>query len=80
MDLGGRKGSATAAGLIDSAGYIGGTFSGVVVGLLADVAGWSIVFVAMAALAAMVMGIALRYSNVQKRRAIWRSIPQPGLS
>ena len=37
MDMGGRKGSATAAGLIDTAGYVGGTLSGFAVGGLAEV-------------------------------------------
>jgi OPA family glycerol-3-phosphate transporter-like MFS transporter len=41
LDLGGRRGSSTAAGLIDSAGYLGGVLSGYTVGRLAQAGGWS---------------------------------------
>src|SRR5262245_47559492 len=41
LDLGGRRGSATAAGLIDSAGYVGAMVSGYAVGAIAESAGWA---------------------------------------
>ena len=44
VDFGGRRGSATAAGLIDTAGYLGAVASGVLVGSLAQRFGWSVVF------------------------------------
>jgi OPA family glycerol-3-phosphate transporter-like MFS transporter len=49
LDFGGRRGSATAAGLIDSAGYVGAVFSGYAIGAVADRAGWPLVFLALAA-------------------------------
>lgn len=76
LDMGGRKGSATAAGLIDTAGYAGGVLSGVAVGRLAEFQGWAVVFVALAVLAACVMVMAANYCMEQRRR-LWR--PQPGL-
>ena len=77
MDLGGRKGSATAAGLIDTAGYIGGTLSGFAVGRIADTGGWASVFSIMAAIAAAVALIALGYCVQHRRRIVWRPQPQP---
>ena len=78
MDMGGRKGSATAAGLIDTAGYAGGTLSGFAVGRLADTGGWAAVFNVMAALAAGVGVIAAGYCVEHRRRTTWRAQPQPG--
>lgn len=52
LDLGGRKGSATAAGLIDTAGYAGAVFSGFAVGRIVEWAGWATVFQTLAAVAA----------------------------
>lgn len=48
LDFGGRRGSATAAGLIDFAGYIGAMLSGYVVGALVDRAGWPAGFALLA--------------------------------
>lgn len=55
VDFGGRRGSATAAGLIDTAGYLGALASGVVVGSVAQHLGWSVVFRLQAAVAAASM-------------------------
>ena len=77
MDIGGRKGSATAAGLIDTAGYVGGTLSGFAVGRLAEIGGWASVFNVMAALAAGVGVIAVGYCVEHRRRSLWRVQPQP---
>lgn len=73
MDMGGRKGSATAAGLIDTAGYAGGTLSGFAVGQLAEAGGWGAVFSVMAALAALVGIVAVGYCVDHGRRTVWRS-------
>jgi MFS transporter, OPA family, glycerol-3-phosphate transporter len=73
MDIGGRKGSATAAGLIDTAGYAGGTFSGLAVGRLAETGGWVSVFNVLAALAGIVGVIAAGYCVEHRRRMLWRS-------
>jgi sugar phosphate permease len=54
LDVSGKRGAATASGVIDSAGYLGATASGVVLGAVAEARGWSGAFdvVAGAALAA----------------------------
>lgn len=70
MDMGGRKGSATAAGLIDTAGYVGGVFSGVAVGRLAESGGWSAVFNVLAVLASAVMIAAAGYWLAQRYRVV----------
>jgi sugar phosphate permease len=44
LDVSAAGGTATAAGFIDGAGYLGGTAAGYVLGRLADTAGWSAVF------------------------------------
>ncbi|HKB12527.1 MAG TPA: MFS transporter [Vicinamibacterales bacterium] len=44
VELGGRRGSATAAGLIDTAGYLGAVASGVLIGSLAQHQGWPAAF------------------------------------
>jgi [1-hydroxy-2-(trimethylamino)ethyl]phosphonate dioxygenase len=49
LDLGGKRGSSTAAGLIDSAGYLGGALAGWGVGTLAERAGWPTAFAGLAA-------------------------------
>jgi OPA family glycerol-3-phosphate transporter-like MFS transporter len=53
LDLGGKRGSATAAGLIDSAGYLTGALSGYGIGALADNWGWSAAFASLAATAGL---------------------------
>jgi OPA family glycerol-3-phosphate transporter-like MFS transporter len=62
LGLGGKRGSATAAGLIDSAGYLGGVLSGYPVGAVARRHGWPAVFLALAALAALTALTAAVYS------------------
>jgi sugar phosphate permease len=59
LDVAGKRGTATATGIIDGAGYLAGTASGYVLGTIADRAGWSAVFdliTGAAALAAIVSG------------------------
>jgi OPA family glycerol-3-phosphate transporter-like MFS transporter len=60
-DLGGKGGSATAAGLIDAAGYLGGMLSGYAVGSLAQTHGWTAAFDALAAVAVVAIVAALAY-------------------
>ena len=67
IDLGGRRGSATAAGLIDSAGYLGGVLSGWAVGALAERAGWAAAFRALAMVAAGATAAAIVYWFLQRR-------------
>ncbi len=52
LDAGGRKGAATAAGLVDAFGYLGGTLSLWLTGLLAQRVGWNGAFGVLALLAA----------------------------
>jgi OPA family glycerol-3-phosphate transporter-like MFS transporter len=52
LDAGGRKGAATAAGLVDAFGYVGGTLSLWLTGLLAQRVGWNGAFAVLALLAA----------------------------
>jgi OPA family glycerol-3-phosphate transporter-like MFS transporter len=52
VDLGARRGSATAAGLIDSAGYVGAVLSGWGIGALTQTAGWTVAFRTLAGVAA----------------------------
>jgi OPA family glycerol-3-phosphate transporter-like MFS transporter len=58
LDLGGRRGSSTAAGLIDSAGYLGAVFSGYAVGRLAESGGWSRALGFLAVVTAATTGLA----------------------
>ncbi len=44
LDVAGKRGTATATGIIDGAGYLAGTLAGIVLGRVADTAGWSAVF------------------------------------
>ncbi len=53
VELGGRRGSATAAGLIDTAGYIGAVLSGVAVGAVAQHSGWPAAFRLLAVVTAL---------------------------
>ena len=53
LDLGGKRGSSTAAGLIDSVGYLGAILSGYPVGYLAQGWGWPVVFALLAGVAAL---------------------------
>ncbi|MDP9002428.1 MAG: MFS transporter, partial [Myxococcota bacterium] len=59
LDIAGTRGPATAAGIIDGAGYLGATASGVVLGYIADRSGWTAAFdlvAATALLATLVAG------------------------
>lgn len=73
LDLGGRRGSATAAGLIDTAGYVGGTLSGFAIGRLAETGGWSAVFNVLALCACGAAVTAGAYWFDYRRRVDWRS-------
>jgi MFS transporter, OPA family, glycerol-3-phosphate transporter len=76
IDLGGRRGSATAAGLIDSAGYLGGVLSGWAIGALAERAGWPAAFRALAMVAAGAAAAAVVYWILQRRGAEHRRLSQ----
>lgn len=68
MDLGGKRGSSTASGLIDGAGYLGGTFSGYFIGVLAEKQGWGVAFGALAVCSALTAVAAFIYWGQEQRR------------
>ncbi|MFO0910428.1 MAG: MFS transporter [Isosphaeraceae bacterium] len=51
LDLGGKRGSATASGLIDGVGYLGGVLAGVSVARLVNQLGWRATFAVLAGVA-----------------------------
>jgi OPA family glycerol-3-phosphate transporter-like MFS transporter len=53
LSLGGKRGSSTAAGLIDGAGYLGAVLSGWGIGSLAQRYGWPVAFMVLAGVAAL---------------------------
>jgi OPA family glycerol-3-phosphate transporter-like MFS transporter len=67
LDLGGRHGSATAAGLVDSGGYLGGVLSGWAIGLITQRAGWGASFGFLAADAALMVAAAWYYWQHHER-------------
>jgi MFS transporter, OPA family, glycerol-3-phosphate transporter len=68
VDLGARRGSATAAGLIDSAGYLGAVFAGWGIGALAEGSGWTMAFRMLAGVAAVAVAATLVYWRLQRPR------------
>jgi MFS transporter, OPA family, glycerol-3-phosphate transporter len=61
LDLGGKHGSATAAGFIDAAGYIGALASGWGIGRISQEYGWSTAFLSLAGTAGLVAVAAAVY-------------------
>ncbi|MFP6763218.1 MAG: hypothetical protein VB858_06360, partial [Planctomycetaceae bacterium] len=61
LDLGGKRGSATVAGLSDSAGYLGAILSGQAVGLIAERYGWGHAFGALSGVCALTTITAVIY-------------------
>jgi OPA family glycerol-3-phosphate transporter-like MFS transporter len=68
LDVAGKRGAATAAGLIDGAGYLGATASGFVLGGLADKSGWSAAFDVIAAVAFVAALVSAGWAVVVARR------------
>lgn len=70
LDLGGKKGSSTAAGLVDSVGYFGGIVSGRYVGKIAQdpARGWPGAFTMLAGVAALTLIACAAYWLMQRRR------------
>jgi sugar phosphate permease len=66
LDVGTTRAAATAAGLIDAAGYVGGSLAGVLLGTLAERRGWSAAFdaLAVAAFVAALVAAAWGFSLV----------------
>lgn len=69
LDVGGRKGVATAAGLVDAVGYAGGTVAVWLTGLLAQHRGWNSAFFLLAVVAGLTAAAALAYYVLLERKA-----------
>lgn len=67
LDAGGRQGAATASGLVDAVGYLGGTVALWLTGALAEHQGWTYAFLALALAAAGTGGMALVFYRTQER-------------
>lgn len=67
LDLGGKQGSSTTAGLLDSAGYLGGIMSGWGIGKIAVDYGWSGAFGFLAGVCAITAVVAAVYWIHQER-------------
>jgi sugar phosphate permease len=67
LDVAAGQGSAIAAGIIDGAGYLGATASGVVLGRIADRSGWPAAFDVVAAAALVATIVAAAWSVVARR-------------
>ncbi len=61
LDLGGRKGSSTIAGLFDCFGYFGATLSGYGVGKIAQVYNWNAVFIFLSIVSFITLIAAILY-------------------
>jgi len=68
MDLGGRKGTATAVGMVDGVGYLGSVLSLSLTGWLAQHSGWNSAFVALAFIAALTATAAAIFFWTQDRK------------
>jgi OPA family glycerol-3-phosphate transporter-like MFS transporter len=67
LDFGGKRGGATASGLIDAVGYIGGALAGVGTARLAASTGWRGVFVVLAVVAWLSSAVAAAFLVEQRR-------------
>ena len=67
LDFGGKQGSATASGLIDGAGYLGGVLAGNSFASISVMWGWKGAFLSLAGVALLSSVAAAAYLNHQKR-------------
>jgi OPA family glycerol-3-phosphate transporter-like MFS transporter len=74
LDLGGKQGSSTAAGFIDSAGYLSGIVSGLGIAALAERSGWNAAFGALAGVAVLMALTAAVYWLLHERRTMSASV------
>jgi sugar phosphate permease len=70
LDFGGKRGSATAAGIIDGIGYMGGWLSGDTVARITVHYGWRNAFLALAAASLLTAVVALVLAIHQRRRIL----------
>jgi MFS transporter, OPA family, glycerol-3-phosphate transporter len=76
LDLGGKRGSATASGLIDGAGYIGATASGWGVAKIAARYEWQGVFLALAGVCCLTLIVAVAYLVLSERMKANSPLPK----
>lgn len=69
LDFGGRHGSATASGIIDGIGYLGGVLAGDSVARISVAFGWSGAFRALAVVAAASTAVAVLLQRARRRDA-----------
>ncbi len=69
LELGGKRGASTAAGLIDTAGYLGAMLSGVAVGAAADAYGWSASLQLLGAVTVASAAVAAALAWTERRQA-----------
>jgi sugar phosphate permease len=70
LDVAGRRGTATATGMIDGVGYLAGSAAPLLLGKIADRAGWSAVFDVFAVVAFVAAAVSAGWSfAVLRRRA-----------
>ncbi|HLK35922.1 MAG TPA: MFS transporter [Polyangiaceae bacterium] len=69
LDVSDKGGAATAAGIIDGAGYAGASLAGVTLGTLSETRGWAATFSAMAAVALVATLVSASWSVAALRRA-----------
>ena len=68
IDLGGKRGCSTVAGLVDSAGYLGAILSGHTVGMIAEYYGWRMAFGGLAGICCTAVIAGLIYWRIQERQ------------
>jgi OPA family glycerol-3-phosphate transporter-like MFS transporter len=68
LDLGSRKGSASAAGMIDAVGYFAGALAGAPIAKIAKGWGWSGAFTTLAATVVVVTIAAAMYWRSERRK------------
>jgi OPA family glycerol-3-phosphate transporter-like MFS transporter len=78
LDFGGKQGSATACGLIDGVGYLGGILSGEALARVAVAQGWAGAFAALALVAAATAVVAAAFLVVERRAAPSAHAPGSG--
>jgi OPA family glycerol-3-phosphate transporter-like MFS transporter len=67
LDFGGKRGTSTAAGLIDSAGYFGAVLSGWGIGRIAERSGWGTALIFLVIVATLSLAVAVTYWIHQER-------------
>jgi OPA family glycerol-3-phosphate transporter-like MFS transporter len=77
LDLGGKRGAATACGIIDGVGYLGGMLAGDSVARLSVAYGWTGAFRALACVAALTSVAAAVFLTIQRRKLARESAALP---